>query len=109
MQVGKEVNADVVIRVDVSKMSLYDGKTMYRGVSDVEVELIDVKTKEVLFAKSFPSFTYPETAAISTTEMELQKFRKMYVMMIGERVSRLFVSHQMGADIAGDARILEFQ
>ncbi len=107
--VGKGVNADVVIMVKISNMKLMDGKTMYRGVSDVDVELYDVEQDKTMFTKSLPAYTYPQAAAISTTEMDIEKFQKLYVMTVGERVSRYFVSHPMGSGIAEDAKILEFQ
>ena len=107
--VGKGVNADIVISVDIKNMKLRDGKTMYRGVSDVDVDVYDVEQEKYVFTKQYPAFTYPQTAAIGTTEMDEAKFKRMYLIMVTEKLTRLFIPSPMGADVAIDSRILEFQ
>lgn len=107
--VGKGVNADIVIYASVKNVKLYEGKTMYRGSSDVNVDVYDIAQDKYVFTKSLPAYTFPQTAAISTTEMDEARFKRMYIMMVSERMSRIFVPSEMGADLATDAKILEFQ
>jgi hypothetical protein len=106
--VGKGVNADLVIFISMKNLKLRDGKTMYRGNSDIDVDVFDIAQDKYVFTKAFPDFTYPQTAAIATTEMDEPRFKRLYLLMAGERISRIFTPSQMGADLAIDARILQF-
>ena len=107
-QIGRALEADVVILVDMRGMTLHDGATMYRGKSDITVELFDVEKGEVAFRKNLHGFTYPQNAAIGRTEMEEEKFQRIYLNEVAIRVSQLFVPSPMGSDIATDARLLNY-
>ncbi len=108
-QIGKAVKADYVISVDMRNLKVRDGQTLYRGRADYSVEVYSPSKEKIVFRKSIPEYTYPQEAAISTTEMDEAKFRRIYLTMAGEKISRLFISSPMGADIATDARMLQFQ
>ena len=107
-QIGRAVAADYVITVDMQDLKLQDGQTLYRGRADFSVEVYDMSQEKVVFRKTLPDYTYPQTAAISLTEMSTDKFNRLYIAMAAERISRLFIPSPMGADIAADAHLLRY-
>ena len=108
-EIGKALKADVVISVDMRNLTLKDGQTLFRGRVDFTAEVFSVAENKIVFRRSVPEYTYPLAAAISTTEMEPTKFKRLYLLMASERISRLFIPSPIGSDIANDAKILQYQ
>jgi hypothetical protein len=108
VEIGKGVKADYVIAVAIQNLKLKDGQTLYRGRSDIEVTVWDVNEAKIAYRKALPEYTYPVMAGQATTETDEDKFRRVYLMNVADKVGRFFYAHDFGEDVAIDATILNY-
>ncbi|MCY2975498.1 MAG: hypothetical protein NTW52_12620 [Planctomycetota bacterium] len=106
--IGKGVQADYVVSADVKGLRLKDGQTLFQGKSDITCTVTDVKTGKTVFTKSLPQYTYPVMAGQSATETTEDNFRRAYLMVVSDKLSRLFYAHEIGQDFAIDSTILNY-
>jgi len=106
--IGKGVKADFVVSVDAMNLKLKDGATLFQGKSDINCSVVDVKSGKTTYEKSLPQYTYPVMAGQSTTETTEDAFRRAYLMIVSDKLSRLFYAHEIGQDFAIDAAILNY-
>lgn len=106
VSIGRGVEADMVVAVDVDTFSLQDGSTMYKGRSDVHVVVYDMQSGQQVFSNSPPQIEFPTTAgvpAVSTTERE---FRKLFLDTVAGRIARNFYAFDVNEDVARDVSTL---
>jgi hypothetical protein len=108
IEIGKGVKADYVISVGIRNLKLKDGQTLFRGRSDIEVTVWDVNASKIAYQKALPEYTYPLMAGQATTETDEDKFRRVYLMNVADKVGRFFYAHDFGEDVAIDATILNY-
>ncbi len=106
--IGKGVQADYVVSADVKGLRLKDGQTLYQGKSDIICTVTDVKAGKTVFTKNLPQYTYPVMAGQSATETTEDNFRRAYLMVVADKLSRLFYAHEIGQDFAIDSTILNY-
>jgi hypothetical protein len=106
--IGKGVQADYVVSADVKGLRLKDGQTLFQGKSDITCTVTDVKTGKTVFTKSLPQYTYPVMSGQSATETTEDNFRRAYLMVVSDKLSRLFYAHEIGQDFAIDSTILNY-
>ncbi|MEM6473153.1 MAG: hypothetical protein AAF802_26565 [Planctomycetota bacterium] len=104
-EIGRGVEADKVLAIEVANLKLRDGPTLYRGNADVRVSVIDSKTGEELFSSEIEEFQYPITAGVYTNETTESRFRKLYLGILGKRIARQFFPFDAHEDFALDGFI----
>jgi len=106
-EVGKGVNADMVVAIDLDSFSLNDGKTLYRGRADVKVVVYDMTNggKEV-FAYTPTQVVFPENSALHATDMTEEAFRRQFLNVLASRIGRQFYSYDAKEDFARDASVV---
>ena len=88
--IGEGVGAEKVLGIELTNLRLRDGATMYRGRADVKLSVIDVATGEILYRGELDDFTFPITAGQHTSETTEDRFRKLYLGMLANQISRHF-------------------
>lgn len=106
--IGRGVKADYVMSIQIHNLKLRDGATLYRGRSDLDLTVVDVKKGKPVYSQSLPDYTYPVMAGQSTTETDETKFRRVYLMTVADKLARYFYPHDIGPDVALDATILNY-
>jgi hypothetical protein len=104
-EIGRGVDADKVLAIEVTNLKLRDGATLYRGHADVRVTVVDSKNDDLLFAIDIDDFTYPTTAGVYTNEMTEDRFRKLYLGILSKRIARQFYAFDAHEDFALDSII----
>ena len=104
-EIGRGVDADKVLAIEVTNLKLRDGQTLYRGHADVHITVVDAETGDELFSSDLDDFTYPTTAGVYTNEMTEAKFRKLYLGILAKRVARQFFPFDPHDDFALDSII----
>ncbi|MEO1618445.1 MAG: hypothetical protein AAFV88_21510 [Planctomycetota bacterium] len=104
-EIGRGVEADKVLAIEVANLKLRDGATLYRGNADVRVSVIDSKTGEELYHTEIDEFEYPTTAGVYTNETTESRFRKLYLGILGKRIARQFFAFDAHEDFALDSII----
>ncbi len=103
--VGKGVRADVVVAITVNDMTLHDGQTLYKGRADFDVRVYDILNVEdkILFDYTDPSFEFPESHGIPTTDRSEGDFRRLFIQELSANIARNFYSYRMAEEFAKDA------
>ncbi len=104
-EIGRGVDADKVLAIEVTNLKLREGATLYRGHADVSITVIDAKNGDILWSKEIEDFTYPNTAGVYTNETTESGFRKLYLGILAKRVARNFYPFDARDDFALDSMI----
>jgi hypothetical protein len=91
---GKAIDADYVVGIDLEQFRLFEGSTLYRGRAAVTVRVFDVKTGEVVFQKRIDKYEFPANGAIPTSDRSESEFRAMFLTMLGQRIARSFYAYE---------------
>lgn len=105
LSIGKGVKADKVVGIELTKMQLRDGATLYRGRANVMVTVTDVASGGVVYKKEIEEFTYPTSAGQYTTETTEAKFQRLYLGMLSKQIARMFYPYDFSETVANDAAI----
>jgi len=107
VDIGKALNADVVVGLDLEQFSLYEGKTLYQGKANLTLLVFDVaKGKEPVFEKPLPQTHYPPNSAIPAGDKPEAQFRRQFVGELAEQIARHFYDHDSYVDFASDSTAL---
>ena len=101
-EVGKAVDADVVVGIDLEGVSMNDGPTLHRGTFDMEVVVADCKTGEELFNHQFSRFQFPRDQGIAVTEKTARDFYRDCVKAVAKQIAELFYPSDPYRDFAPD-------
>jgi hypothetical protein len=106
-EIGRGVQADMVLAIDLGNLSLHEGATLYKGRADVTVSVYDMDDDgKVVFRRNLPDFTFPKNGGRSTTEMSEAKFRTIFIEVLAQHVARYFYPYLIQEDFAKDAALL---
>lgn len=91
-EIGKALNADQVIAVDLMSYNHIVGTNVWQGKADVNVQLIDVPTGNVIYEpESVDTYVYPPNRFES--EMNEMKFQQNYINHLANYISKFFCRH----------------
>lgn len=91
---GKAIDADYVVGIDLEQFRLFEGSTLYRGRAAVTVRVFEVKTGEAVFQKRIDKYEFPANGAIPTSDRSETEFRAMFLTMLGQRIARSFYAYE---------------
>jgi hypothetical protein len=99
---GKALDADFVVGIDLEEFRLHEGSTLYRGRATAAVRVFDVKKGEIAFEKRIDDIQFPTNGAIPVTDRSEAQFRAMFLDMVAKRVSRCFHAYESREVFAED-------
>jgi hypothetical protein len=106
-EVGKALNAEMVVLLDLDDFNLFQGQGLYQGKATIKVAVYDVKNGGApVFEKSIPQIHYPPNSPIPAGDKPEPEFRAQFVKILAEHVSRLFYDHDPTAEFANDSTAL---
>ena len=104
-EVGKALGADMVLAIDLTSFSTYQGPTLYQGKATASIKVYDLKDDDkVAWQVDLPQVLYPHNVAVPIAEKSENDFRSEFTASLAERIARYFHSHDPHADMADDAR-----
>lgn len=107
VDIGKALNADMVIGIDLEEFNLYQGQTLYQGKANLHFAVYDVKKGKVhVWEKYLPQVVYPPTGGIPASESPESAFRRKFVLTLADRITQSFFPHDSTADFAADSTVL---
>ncbi len=107
VEIGRALNADFVIGIDLEEFNLYQGQTLYQGRANVHFAVYDTtKGKLHVWEKYLPQVVYPPTAPIPASERPEGEFRRKFVGALAEQIAKYFHAHDSTADFAADSTVL---
>jgi hypothetical protein len=103
-EIGKAVDADLVLAIELDDFKLYEGQTLYRGKANVVLKVYDLKKgKEVVWEKFPPQSIYPATTGVPTTDKQEGYFRREFIRVLADEIGRYFYAHDSRAFFAADS------
>jgi hypothetical protein len=108
-EIGRAMKADMVVGIDLEQFSLYEGQTLYQGRADIHVWVYDMHTggHTAIWNKKMPQTVWPPTAAVSVSDKSEDAFRREYLAVIADHISRYFYEHERLLEFATDAESLK--
>ncbi len=107
VELGKGVEADMVLAIELASYSLTEGSTLFKGRSDVTLTVYDIeKDGQVPFSAIPKHFTFPKNGrpAIQTNEREFEAF---YLSQLTTMIANQFVVHDKLESFANDATMIQ--
>lgn len=101
--VGKSLDADMVVGIDLEEFRLHEGSTLYRGRATAHVRVYDVAAKKVVFEKRFDDFTFPTDSAIPATDRSESQFRGMFLQILAGKIARTFHAYDSRTTFAEES------
>jgi len=92
--VGRALDADHVVGVDLEEFRLHEGSTLYRGRATAHVRVYDLESGELVFERRVDDFVFPANTAIPASDRSEAEFRGMFLRMLSLRISRLFHAYE---------------
>ncbi|MCA9155387.1 MAG: hypothetical protein R3C99_19530 [Pirellulaceae bacterium] len=106
-EVGRGVNADRVVAIDLASFRLHEGQTMYKGRAEVTVSVYDMEAGgETVFRRNVPEIAFPESGGQHTTDTTEPQFRQIFIEVLSQRVARYFFDYEFRNTVAQDAALL---
>lgn len=107
LEIGRAVNADYVLGIDLQEFTLYQGQTLYQGKANYEMSVYDVKKGgEPVYEKAPPQTLFPPTGGIAASEKPEAQFRRDFLAVLSEQIARHFYEHDAHSDFASDSTAL---
>jgi len=103
VELGKGVDADMVVAIEIASYSLTEGSTLFKGKADVTVTVYDIdKDGQVPYSATPQHFVFPKHGrpAIQTTEREFEAF---YLSQLTTMIADHFLVHSRLESVARDA------
>ncbi|MFM7034969.1 MAG: hypothetical protein ACKOYJ_07270 [Planctomycetia bacterium] len=97
---GKALDADMVVGIDLEQFRIHEGTTLYRGRASAVVQVFDVAAKDMVFQQRIDDFAYPGNGAVPSTDRSESQFRAMFLQILGRRMARLFHAHDSRSSFA---------
>jgi hypothetical protein len=103
VEVGRALDADLVLGLDLEQFSMLESQTLYRGKANVTMKLYDCESGNLLVDRPLPQSVYPPNAAKSTSDVQEPQFRREFVAVLADQIGRHFYPHDPRANFAADA------
>ena len=103
-EIGRGVNADMVLGLDLANLRLHEGQTLYQGHVTLTATVYDMENGgKVAFRRTISDFTFPQNGPRSSTEMSETRFRSLFVEVLSKHVAKYFCAYDFEEDFARDA------
>jgi hypothetical protein len=105
--VGRGVDAEMVLAIDLDSFSLHEGKSLYKGRADVKIVVYDMtqEGKEV-FAHTPAQIQFPASSGYHATDMSERAFHRQFLGVVSNQVARQFYAYDTKEDFARDASVI---
>lgn len=103
VELGRGVDADMVVAIEIASYSLTEGSTLFKGKADVTVTVYDIeKNGQVPYSATPQHFVFPRHGrpAIQTSEREFEAF---YLSQLTTMIANHFLVHDKLESFARDA------
>lgn len=105
-ELGKGVSADLVLGISIEGYSIREGRTLYKGRSDVTLKVINSEDAKVTYASGPQHLEYPENGRPSI-QTDDRRFETFYLAWLTQQIARHFYPHDGLTEIADDAAFVQ--
>jgi hypothetical protein len=106
-EVGKALEAEIVVGVDLEQFRLKQGDSFYQGRAKAAVRVFDcTRGGKLVWEKHMPQTVYPPNTCIATTDVLESDFCREFRRVLADQIARHFYSHDPHADLSQDTAAL---
>ncbi|MCL6502925.1 MAG: hypothetical protein K6T86_09600 [Pirellulales bacterium] len=106
VEVGRAVEADLVLAIDLESFNWLQGHTVYQGKADVLLTVHDVRDDTILWQKRMKQVVYPTAGVAAQDYGSEDQFRREFIGILADEIARHFYPHDATLDYARDSRAL---
>ena len=107
-EVGKGVNAEMVVGIDLEGFVLHEDATLYKGWASATVRVFDITRRgEKVYSFSVPNFTFPSNGGQHVTDTTDRQFQARFVVELANHIARHFYAYDVKEDFGRDATLLQ--
>ena len=101
---GRAVNADKVVQIELDHFDLFKGKTLYQGDAEVRVAVYDMTDRgRLIWERHLGQILFPVQSGIPAQDKPLKQFQRDFVNYAAEQISINFYKHDPHLAFAIDA------
>ncbi len=108
LEIGKALNADMVVGIDLEDFNLYQGQTLLQGNSNVRLLVYSpANGKEPVYKRTLPHAVSPPTAPIPASDDQESHFHRKFVEYLARQEAHHFYDHTTNVDFATDSTAVQ--
>ncbi len=92
-EVGKALEADLVLGIDLEEFSIYESQTLFQGKATCGIQVYDCESGDLVFERYPPQTIYPPNHVVPTSSMQESDFRREFVNVLADQIGRHFYAH----------------
>jgi hypothetical protein len=108
LEIGRDLDAEMVVGIDIEGFSIYESQTLYRGRAKVTVSVYDCETGNRIIEENLPEIIYPPNMPVSAGDRNANDFRREFVDVVSGYIGRLFYPYDPRKLYAQDADALRY-
>lgn len=102
LEIGRGVNAEMVLAIDLDSLSFQEGQTLYKGHADIKLSVYDMtKGGEVVYSTLPTPYIYPRNAGYAA-DGKLAAFRAKFLRYVAADIAKNFHPHDAGKEYGID-------
>ena len=94
LTVGKSLDTDHVVGIDLEEFRLHEGSTLFRGRACLTVRVFDIRKGEKVFEKRIDDYAYPSSGGVPTSDTSEIQFRATFLDMVARQIARSFHAYE---------------
>lgn len=103
-EVGKALNAQIVVGIDLDQFGIYQGQTVYQGTAIVGIHVYDMEQQGAqVYSATPPQTRWPPNSVEPVGNKLPNQFRKEFIGVLSNEIGRHFYPHDPASDFARDA------
>ena len=105
--VGRGVNADMVVGLDLDGYRLHEDATMYKGRASVTITVYDMKKGgESVYRDTMPNFMFPVNGGQHVSETNEAQFQRKFLLILAQDIAKHFYAYEFKDEFARDAVLM---
>jgi hypothetical protein len=104
MDLGRAVNAELLVHIELDEFALNNGRTLYQGRSEATVSVYDMKdSQRLVWDSTLGEILYPKNSGIAVQDKSPQRFQREFEEIVAETIAVKFYKHDPHKLFAMDA------
>lgn len=94
--IGRDVDADIILSIDLAQFELTNNPSMHKGNAKYTIAVYDMNQKgKLVFKQNSKPIIYPKNGTISSASQSEQEFRSDFVNLMVFRIARNFYKYNI--------------
>jgi hypothetical protein len=105
--IGKAVNADMVVGIDLDGYRLHEDATMFKGRANVTVTVYDMSQGgDSVFRRTMPNFSFPLNGGQHVSETTDAQFQRKFLVVLSQDIAKHFYPYEFNDEFARDTTLI---